>query len=170
FLLGQPHAPDAVRGALGGDAYVVGRVHGLPVGAAAAVRDPGPGAGAHHRLERGHQAARGALDLNDVVAVHVDVGLAVGDNQDFLALQVVSQDRPQRLGRPVDLGLFPRRAFRFELPYQCADVLRHRPQLRNAHLRLADPEGLAADHRFQARDPAAPAHFGDYDRYQRDDR
>ena len=72
------------------------------------MRDPGAGARAHHRLERGHQAARGMPhgDLA-VVARLVDVGLAVGDDHDLLPVQVPVQRRAaaavasrRRLRRP----------------------------------------------------------------------
>ena len=68
FLLGQPHAADAVGRLLGRDADAIVLVDGLAIGAAAAVRDPGARAGAHDRLERGDEAARRMLHADAVLA------------------------------------------------------------------------------------------------------
>ena len=79
-------------------------IHRLAVGAAAAMRDPGAAAGAHHRLQRRDQAAGGRLQIDPaVVASVVDIGLAVGDDDDFGARQGARQQVVQRLGRPFDL-------------------------------------------------------------------
>ena len=62
LLLGaEPDAAQQVLVVPGRHADAVVRVDHLAVGAAAAVRDPGARAGAHHRLDRGHQAARRPL-------------------------------------------------------------------------------------------------------------
>jgi len=74
------------------------------------VGDPGARAGAHDRLQGGDEAARRALDLDPVAAPNVNVRLAVGDGQDFVAREVLPEDPPQRLGIPADLRLVPRPA------------------------------------------------------------
>ena len=73
----------------------------VAVGGARAVRDPGAGAGAHHRLERGHQAARRRGSRSVVVLAVVDVGLAVGDDH-LVALQILGDHGAQRLRVPAD--------------------------------------------------------------------
>src|SRR6185436_12779658 len=109
LLFRQPYPADAVRGTLGRHHDVVVLVHRVAVGGARAVRDPGSGAGAHDRLERGDEAARRALDLDHVVlAPHVQVGLAIGDDHDLVALQVLAQDAAQRLRAPDGLAFIAR--------------------------------------------------------------
>ena len=76
----------------GRHAHAAVRVDGLAVGRAAAVGDPDAGAGAHDRLERGDQAARRVQHADAAVGgALVDVGLAVGDDDDLLALQVAAE-------------------------------------------------------------------------------
>ena len=170
LFLGEPDAPDAVGRAFGRHHHVVGRIRRFPVRVAAAVRDPRPRARAHHRLERGHQAARGPLHLDALVAPHVNVRLPVGDDEDFLALQIVAQDCPEHVGRPVDLAFVARLSLRLELPDERLEIARHGPQFAQGHFGLAAAEGFAPDHRLQTRDPAAPADLRDHHGDQRDDR
>ena len=134
------------------------------------MRDPRSRTRPHHRLERGHEPARGPLHLDALVAPHVDVGLPVGDDEHFLALQVVAQYSPERFGRPVDLALVPRPALRLEIADQRLQIARHRPQFAQGHFRLAATERFAPDHGLEARDPAAPADFRDHHGHQRNDR
>ena len=83
------------------DADAVARVDRVAVGRAAAVGDPGPGAGAHDRLQRGDEAGGGVEDPDRaVLGPIVDVGLAVGDDDDPLAAQVAVQHLPQPLRGP----------------------------------------------------------------------
>src|SRR5204862_4148156 len=90
LLFREPHAPDAIRGFLGRHHPVVLLVDRVAIGRAPAVRDPGPGAGAHDRLERGHQAARRALELHPVVlASHLGARRAGGHDRDLPALRVI---------------------------------------------------------------------------------
>src|SRR6267154_6741947 len=117
--------------------YTLSLHDALPIRVAAAVRDPRSRTRAHHGLERGHQAARGPLHLDAIVAPHVDVGLPVGNDEHFLALQVVAQYCPERVGRPVDLALVPRPALRLEIADQRLEIARHRAQFAQGHFRLA---------------------------------
>src|SRR5207237_510738 len=105
-------------------------VHRLAVGGARAMRDPGARAGAHDRLERGDEPARRALDLDHVVlALHVHVGLAIGDDQHLVALQVLAEDAPQRLRAPGRLALVASRALRLQVSHQRLQVASNGPQL-----------------------------------------
>ena len=111
FFRREPHAPQRVRRAIGRHAQAAARIGGFAIGAAAAVRDPGAAARAHHRIERGHEAARrprpldafGFLPAADPVpqsargppAAHVDVRLAVGDDDQSRAAQRIGERRFQ---------------------------------------------------------------------------
>ena len=53
------------------------------------MRDPGAAAGAHHRLDRGDEAACRDLQLDLSVLAIVDVRLAVGDHQHLGAGQLL---------------------------------------------------------------------------------
>ena len=64
LLGGEPHAAQRVRLLAGRHAHAAVRVDGLAIGDAAAVRDPDARARAHHRLERGDQAARRVQHLH----------------------------------------------------------------------------------------------------------
>ena len=94
------------------------------------MRDPGARARAHHRLERGDEAARRALDADAVRRAHVDVGLAVGDDDDVVAVQFAAQRRAQRLLVPDALAAVERPVLALEVADQLAQVARDRPQLR----------------------------------------
>jgi hypothetical protein len=61
------------------------RIDRVTIGRAAAMRDPCAGTGAHHRFERGHQAAGGALHLDLIAMPLMDVGLPIGNHDDVLA-------------------------------------------------------------------------------------
>jgi hypothetical protein len=109
---------------------VVVAVDGVAVGRARAVRDPGAGAGAHHRLERSHQSARRALDLDYVVlAPCVDVGLAVRDDDHLVALQVLAQDAAQRIRPPHGLAFVARQALGLHVADQRLQIPRDRAEL-----------------------------------------
>ena len=83
-------------------AHVVVAVHGFAIGAAAAVRDPYPGAGPHHRFERRDQAARRMLNFDPAVGrVLVDVRFAVGQDDDLLAMQMPVQRLLQAFRGPL---------------------------------------------------------------------
>ena len=66
--------------------------------------DPGAAAGAHDRLERGDEAARGDLQGDLAVGAVVDVGLAVRDDQHLGAGQFLLEQPVQRLRRPFDVN------------------------------------------------------------------
>ena len=64
--------------------------------------DPDAGAGAHDGLERGDEAARRVNDTHAAIFdARVDVGLAVGDDDDPLAVQVAVESLLEPLRRPV---------------------------------------------------------------------
>ena len=131
FFRRQPYAAYAVCRPLRRHHHVVVLVDCLAIGRARAVRDPGAGAGAHDRLERRHQAARRALDLDHVVlALDVHVGLAVRDDQHLVAFQILSQDSAQRLRPPGGLALIAPGALGLEVAHQRLQVARDRSQLR----------------------------------------
>src|SRR4029453_6515452 len=73
LFLGEPDAADPIKRMLRRYREAVVAVDGLTVGGAAAVRDPGAGARAHHRLERGHEAARRTLGPDAAVGGGVEV-------------------------------------------------------------------------------------------------
>ena len=89
-----------------------------------------------------------------VAAAHVDVGLAVGDDQDLLAAQVGAQDRAQRLRRPGDLALVARPVAGLELAHQRAQVAGERPQLGHRDAGRGPHEPLAAQQRLHALRPS----------------
>ena len=64
LLVRNPDSPKRVRGSARRNADLVIGVDRFPVGAAAAVSDPGAAAGAHDRLKRRDQAARWRLQSN----------------------------------------------------------------------------------------------------------
>ena len=170
FLLpGEPDAAHAVGRILRRHHDVVAGVDHVAVGAAGAVRDPSARAGAHHRLERGHQAARRPLHLDAVVPPHVDIGLAVGHDQHLVALEVIAQDRAQRIGSPTDLRFVAHAAFGFQVLHQRLEVPRNRPQLSRLGL-WRQRERLAADQRLDPGHPAAKRELRDHHGDQRDHR
>ena len=85
------------------------RIDGLAIGAAATVRDPHAGARAHDRLERGHEPARRVKHAHAVAHLRVDVRLAVGEDDDALALQVLRERSAAGARRSTGLlALLPR--------------------------------------------------------------
>ena len=84
----------------GGTAHGL-RVGDITIGGAAAVGDPDARTGAHHRLERGDEAAGRVQDFDAAVwRVVVDVRLAVRNHHDALAEQAMAQRVLQPFGRP----------------------------------------------------------------------
>ena len=124
--LGQPDPPQGVARRPGRHLHTIVLVDDIAVGGAAALRDPGAGAGSHHRLHRGHQPAGGPVAGDAVVAVLVDVGLAIGDDDDLVGRKIVPEQRAQPLGAPLRdrLGLFAARAV--DLPQQPLQVANQR--------------------------------------------
>jgi len=130
LLRGEPDPADRVRLLAGGHADAGVAVAGLAVGVAAAVRDPHARAGAHHRLEGGHQAAGRVEDAHAPVGIpFVDVRLAVGDHDHLLAPQMAAQHVAQPLRRP-GAGALRGASFGGELLGELADVLQERLELR----------------------------------------
>ena len=83
LLLAQPDPAQRVGGIARRHLHVVVLVDRHLVGRAAAMRDPGAGAGAGHRLQRRNQPARRHDQIDLAVLQIVDVGLAVGDDDDL---------------------------------------------------------------------------------------
>src|SRR5687767_15506846 len=103
FFGREPDPAQLVRGGVGWHFHPVMTVHHLPVGASAAVGDPGSRAGAHDRLQRRHQAAGGSADRDPRLGPGVDIRLTVGDHDDLVTPELTMQDGFQRLGAPGDL-------------------------------------------------------------------
>ena len=100
LLLGQPDPAQGVSGVLGRDPDPVVGIDRQAVGVARAVRHPGAAAGEHHRVECRRHPAGGAHALDDVADVAVDVGLAVGDDDEPLASQSGVDEFVQRISVP----------------------------------------------------------------------
>ena len=101
FLFGEPDTADVIGLLSGGHADMIVTVHGFAVGAAAAVSYPNTGAGAHDGLERGDQAAGGMPDFNfSLGRVFVDVGLAIGEDNDRFSVEVAVECLLEALGGP----------------------------------------------------------------------
>ena len=77
LLLREPHPPERVARIVDRHADAAAAVHGLPVGVAAAVRDPDTAARAHHGIHRGHEPAGRSLGVDLAAAPHVAHRLAV---------------------------------------------------------------------------------------------
>jgi hypothetical protein len=149
---------------------VIVAVDGFAVGRSASVRDPRSRAGAHHRLERGDEAAGGPLDVDAVGTANVDVRLAVGDDDDVVAVQFPLEHVAQRLLRPDHLIAVAGPVMRLEIAHQLANVARDRRQLGHDEAARRPQQPFAPDQRAQPRDPPAPRQLRDDDRDQRDDR
>ena len=87
LLLGQPDPAQGIAGVLGRDPDPVVGVNRQAVSVPRAVGYPGAAAGEHHRVNRRRHPAGGAHALDDVAHVAVNVGLAVGDDDEPLILQ-----------------------------------------------------------------------------------
>ncbi|MCR4414716.1 MAG: hypothetical protein NUV77_20055 [Thermoguttaceae bacterium] len=85
--LGEPDAPEGVRGAFRGNGHAVLFVDDGLVGVAAAVGHPGAAADPHHGIQGGRQAAGRAHAADRIAVVGVDIGLAVGDDHDLQAVE-----------------------------------------------------------------------------------
>ena len=150
----QPQAADPVRRIVGrhGDAVVA--IDDLAIGAAAAVRDPRAGAGAHHRLERGDEAAGRLLHVNPLRRLDVDVRLAIGDDDDVVAAHLAAQHRAQRLLRPALLAFVGRPELVLQLAQQRLHVARDRAQLGRGAAGGGPQDAFAAQQRAQAQRPS----------------
>ena len=101
------------------------------------------------------------------LAPHVDVGLAVGDDQDLVALQLLAQDAPQRLRRPHGVRIVARAAIGLEIAHQRLEVRLDRAQLGHAAAAVLARRAGAGEQRLEARHPAAPGQLGDDHRDER---
>ena len=170
FLGREPDAPDLVERLPGRHRHAVVAIDGLAVGAAAAVRDPGPRARAHHGLERGDEAAGRVLDADSLRRAHVDIRLPVGHRDHVVAVQLAAQRRPQRLLVPDALAAVERPVLPLEVADQVAEVAGDRAQLRRRGGTGRPQDALAAQQPAQAVHPAPPRELRDDDRDQRDAR
>jgi len=169
-LLGEPDPPQGVRRTAERDREAIAAVDRLAVRRAAAAGDPGSGARAHHRLERGDKAARRALQTDAIAIAHVNVGLAVGHGDDVVAMQLAAQHRPQGLAVPDALAAVERTILALEVANEIADVASDRLQLGHRHRDAGAHEPLAAQQAAKALHPAAPRQLRDHHRDERDDR
>ncbi len=171
LLLGrEPDASDLVERMLGRDRDAVVAIDRFAVRAAAAVRDPGSRARAHHGLERGDETARRMLDANALGRAHVDVRLAVGHGDHVVAVQFAPQGRPQRLLVPDALAAVERPILALEIADQVAQVAGDRPQLRRGGRPGRAQDAFAAQQRAQPLHPAAPRELRDDHGDERDAR
>ena len=170
LLRRQPDAADLVGGFVRRHRDAIVLVHHFAIGRAAAVGDPGARAGAHDRLQRGDQPARGALHLDAIAAALVDVGLAVGHHDHVFAAQFAVQNAAQRLRRPGDLILVARARIGFQFADQLLQIARD--GLEFGQVRVGDrarlaQQAFAAQQGAHTRHPAAPGQLGDDHRDQR---
>ena len=101
LFLGEPYPADVIGLFIGRNTNVIIAVHSLAIGGAASVGDPHAGAGAHDGLEGSDQTARRMLHFDAAVVVAVvNVGLAVGQDDNLLALQVPVQSLFQAFRGP----------------------------------------------------------------------
>ncbi len=170
LLRRKPDAADLVGGLFRRHRDAVVLVHHLAVGRAAAVGDPGAGAGAHDRLQRGDQPARGPLHLDAIAAALVHVGLAVGHHDHVLAAQFAAQNAAQRLRRPGDLVLVARARIGFQFADQLLQIARNGLELGQARVgdraRLAQ-QAFAVQQGAHTGHPAAPGELRNDHRDQR---
>ena len=103
LLLGQPHAPERVARLAGRHHDAPVRVHHLAVGRARAVSDPGASDRAHDRIHRGHETARRTRPADLALVELVEVGLAVGHDDEVAVAEPPGDEIPHALRRP-DLG------------------------------------------------------------------
>ena len=134
------------------------------------MRDPGARAGAHHGLERSDEAARRPLQPHAAVGANVDIGLAVGDRDHVVAVQLAAQRGAQRLLVPDPLAAVERPVLPLEVADQLAQIARDRPQLGRGPARRRTEQAFAAKQRAQAADPSAPGYLRNDERDQRDRR
>ena len=104
FLGREPDAPQLIERLAGRYCHAIAAIDRFAIGAAAAVRDPRAGARAHDRLERGDEAAGGVLDAYALRRAHVNVGLAIRDDDDVVAVQLAPQSGAQCLLVPDPLA------------------------------------------------------------------
>ncbi len=95
---------------------MIGGVHCLAVGAAAAMRDPRSAARPHHRLQRRYQPARRLLNLQFSVIAVMDVRFAVGNSNDLSVGQIFMNDVLEGVGAPTQIFRVDRLAPGVEVP------------------------------------------------------
>ncbi len=171
LLGGQPQAAQLVVVVARRHCHAIVGVHHVAIGVAAAMGDPGAGAGAHDRLHGGHEAAGRPLDDDAaVLGVLVDVGFAVGHHDHLVAAQLRLQQRAQPVGAPVGLRPLHAAVLVLQVAQAFAQVVGERLQRNGGGGggagQRAD-EALAAQQRAHAQHPAAPAQLRHHHRDQR---
>ena len=170
FLFCEPDAPQRVLRMFGRDSDPVVRVHGFPVRAAAAVRDPGSRAGPHDRFDGSNQSARRSGNLDPFPGFDMDIGFAIGNDEDSFPGELFVKKPSQRVGVPDDGDVFRKPAFRVQGPKQVSQVSREGLQFGGGRLhgkRFQD--SFAAQHGPDAGHPSPPAQVRDEYRDQGDD-
>ena len=143
FFLGQPHAAQRVLRMIRRNAHAVVFIHGVAVGVAGGLRDPGSVAGAQDRLERGHQAAGRHRTLDAAGAMNVLVGFAIGYGEQAAAPQAALHEHAQALGSPIGFPQVAQAGF-----------------LRGGGARLGEAGGQARDFSGQGFEFALIRHVG----------
>ena len=168
LLLRQPDAAQRVRRIAGRHADVVARIDGFAIGRAAAVRDPRSRARAHHRFDRGDEPAGRPAHHGAVRPGLVDVRLAVRDDDDLVAGELLAQQLAQRVRRPVQRHVVVQALLALDVAQHLAQVADQRRELgRGGGRRRA--QRLVAQHIAHAGDPAAQADLRDQHRDAGDD-
>ena len=170
LFLREPDAPQRVLRMLRRDPNPVASVHGVPIAAAAAVRDPGSGAGPHDRLDRRDQTACRPGDFDPVPGFDMDIGFAIGHDEDSFPGELFVKKPSQGVGVPDDGDVFRKPAFRVQGPKQVSQVSREGLQFGGGRLRgKRFQDSFAAQHGPDAGHPSPPAQVRDEYRDQGDD-
>lgn len=168
LLLGsEPHAAQKVFLLARRQGHPVVAVDHIPVSAAAAVGDPGAGAGSHHRLDRGHQPAGGPACHDACATALVDIRLAVGHNDHLVAAELRAQQGLQPLRVPVGLGPLRAAILVFQFTQPGPQIGREGGQF-GCGAGQGPDQTFSAQQRARAGNPAAPAELRDDHGRQRD--
>ena len=136
---------------------MVAAIHYVTVGRTVAVGDPHPRAGPHHRFQRGHEPAGRHLHLNLLSSSIVNIGLPVGDDQDFVTGQMLVQNGLEAGRAPGNLAFIAHPAVGLQLAHQRVEILGDGVQLRGMGLPALSRQSLAGEHGPHAGHPTAPA-------------
>ncbi len=166
----EPDPPNLVERVVGWHRHAVVPVDRFAIGAAAAMGDPDSRARAHHRLERGDEAAGRVLEANALRRAHVNIRLPVGHGDHVVAVQFAAQRRPERLLVPDALAAIERAILPFEVSDELAQVPGDRPQFGRRSPPRGSQNALAAKQSAQTVHPAAPRELRNDDGDQRDAR
>ena len=110
----------------------------------------------------------GPLQADALVGIHVQERLAVGDDQDFVAQQLLAQHPAQHFRAPdrVPVGAAPGK---IEVAQQRAQIAGQRMRFVRGRLAERLDDALAAQQRAHTGDPAAPRQVRDEHRHQGND-